>query len=147
MKNENKFLKYLEEKTPDEMNQTCTEWISYVDFISDENKFFEDLLKEYTLPVLEAHLFEKAKKLVVRLSLVEQQEKELRNQIMSHKKDLKYILDGVDQAGQQKDYIEDHKRLNLEISNFTEKYRVLKKEIFSMISMALKKQKQNRLLP
>lgn len=146
MKNEKKFSKYIEWKNPEEMHFSCLEWISYLDFIRDENKFFEDLLKEFTLPVLEAHLFTRAKELVNKLSLVEQQEKELTKKLISHRKNLEIMVDGVDEPQFEEQYKREHRELKNEVSQYTESYRRLKKEIFEMVSISLKKQKQKNLL-
>lgn len=144
---EKKIYRYMEWKTPEEMHFSVLQWISSLDFIRDENKFLEEILKEFTIPLLEAHFLNKAKDLVTRLSLVEQQEQELSKKLSLHRNNLKIMTDGMDPPEEENKYKEEHKNLDQEISSFTEKYRVLKKEIFEMISVSLKKQKQGRLLP
>lgn len=147
MEDQSEFYKYIAWKTPEEMHFSCLQWISYLDFLRDEHRFFEDLLKEYTLPVIEAHLFEKARELVNELSVSEQNEKELTRKLISHRNMLKIMIDGVDQLKEEQEYTAEHAKLKIEVFQYTEKYRILKKEIFKLVSSALKKQKQNWLLP
>lgn len=146
MEDQSEYYRYLAWKTPEEMHFSCLQWISYLDFIRDEHRFFEDTLKEHTLPVLEAHRFDTARKLVNDLSVSEQEEKELTRKLIAHRNKLKIMIDGVDQLKEEQEYTAEHAELKMEVSRYTEKYRSLKKEIFEVISSALKKQKQNRLL-
>lgn len=147
MEDQSEFYRYIAWKTPEEMHYSCLQWISYLDFIRDEHRFFEDILKEYTLPVLEAHLFENARKLVNDLSISEKEEKELTRKLISHRNNLKIMIDETDQLEQEQEYTVDHGNLKMEISQYSERFRILKKEIFEIISSSLKKQKENRLLP
>lgn len=147
MEDQSEFYRYIAWKTPVEMHFSCLQWISYLDFIRDEHRFFEDILKEYTLPVIEAHLFEKARKLVNDLSLSEHEEKALTRKLIAHRNDLQIMIDGIDQLKEEQEYSAEHGKLKMEVSKYTDKYRNLKKEIFEIITSALKKQKQNWLLP
>lgn len=147
MEDQSEFYRYLAWKTPDEMHFSCMQWISYLNFMRDEHRFFEDLLTEYTLPLLETHRFDTARDLVNDLSISEKAGQELAGKLTAHRNNLKILLDGKDQFKEEQEYSTEHAALKMEVSRYTEKYRKLKKEIFEIISSTMKKQKQNRLLP
>lgn len=137
---------YLEWKSPEEMHISCLQWLSEMHFIEDEHVFLEDMLKEYTLPVLEAHLYEKAKNLITELSFLDKKRADLKGRLMSHRNQLEIMVDGKDQLEEESEYKDEHRRLKNEMGHFNQKYRNLKQEMFAVISKALRDQKQKRLL-
>lgn len=142
MDSKNSQLRYTEWNSPEEMHKSCIQWISELDFIKDEHKFFEDLLKEYTLPVLEANLLDNARELVKKLSASEKREKELSTDLKAHRNNLKIMVDKEDQLEEEKKYLEKHKELKAEMLLYKEQFSFLKKEMFSTVTSALKKQKK-----
>jgi hypothetical protein len=137
---------YLEWKSPEEMHTSCLSWLSELNFMEDEHTFFEDMLKEYTLPVLEAHLFEKARNLVTELAAMDRKRTALKNRLITHRNELQIMVDNLDQLEKETQYKKEHRALKDEIGHFNQKYRSLKQEIFLTVSIALKDQKQKRLL-
>lgn len=137
---------YLEWKSPEEMHVSCLQWLSEINFMEDEHMFLEDMLKEYTLPVLEAHLYDKARNLVTELGSLDKKRAELKNRVLKHRNELEIMVDDKDQLEEETQYKEEHRRLKNEFGHFNQKYRNLKQEIFLTVSTALKDQKQKRLL-
>ncbi|MCX2839754.1 hypothetical protein OQ279_16535 [Salinimicrobium sp. MT39] len=76
--------RYIEWKTPDEMHFSSLQWKSELNFIKDEHRFFEDMLKEYTLPILESQLFSRVKELIEQLNLSRKDLKLLENRVAQH---------------------------------------------------------------
>jgi len=146
MKNETNNFRYLEWKSPEEMHFSSVEWISELNFIKDEHSFFEDMLKEYTMPIIESHLTEKVTGLIERLSSSTQYAEKLYNDIQQHINGLEIMLDGKDEIEKETKYKEEHRNLLTEFYKFSRNYNRLKKEIFKTVSEALKYQKQKRLL-
>lgn len=146
MKTENQNFRYIEWKSPEEMHFSSLQWNSELKFIRDEHKFLEDMLREYTLPIIESHLLDKTKDLISRLSDSEKKEESLLKEGTKHANALEIMVDGIDQPGEEKKYREEHRKLLNEINAYTRDYRMLKKEIFQTISAVLKQQKQKRLL-
>lgn len=138
--------KYIEWKNSEEMHFSSVQWISELNFIKDEHLFFEDMLKEYTLPIIESHLFPKVKELINRLTESKQMATNILNKTTKHKNGLQIMIDGINQIEEEKKYKEDHKHLLKEVHEFSKEYNALKKEIFQTVSQALKHQKQKRLL-
>ena len=138
--------KYIEWKNAEEMHFSSLQWISELNFIKDEHLFFEDMLKEYTLPIIESDLFSKVKDLVNRLTESKQKVDAILKKTTGHRNGLQIMIDGINQIEDEKKYKEDHRGLLKEVHKFSRDYNTLKKEIFEAVSQALKKQKQKKLL-
>ena len=146
METPNQNFRYIEWKNSDEMHFSCMQWISELNFIKDEQLFFQDMLKEYTVPILESHMLEEAKNLVVKLTESERQVENLLEETTKHRNGLQILVNGVDQPEKERDYREEHRRLLKEVNNFSVQYQTLKKDIFKTVTKALKQQKQKKLL-
>lgn len=145
MKDQKNF-RYIEWKSPEEMHYSAQQWSSSLAFNEDEHLFFEDMLREYTLPIIESNLTGEVKALIDRLTESKKKMKELAERVSSHKNGLDILLDGVDQPEEEKKYKEEHRTLLKDLNSYWESYLQLKKDIFTKVSGALKKQKQKRLL-
>jgi len=138
--------KYVEWKSAEEMHFSSNQWISELKFIKDEHQFFEDMLKEYTLPIIESHLLSKVKDLIGRLTKYKQKTETLLNKISEHRNGLQVMVDGINQLEDENRYKQEHRKLLIDVNQFSLEYNDLKKEIFETVSQALKQQKQKRLL-
>ncbi len=145
MKNQKNF-RYIEWKSPEEMHYSAQQWSSSLAFIKDEHLFFEDMLREYTLPIIESNLVTEVNALIDRLTKSKKEMKNLSEKVSKHINGLDILVDGKDQPEEEKKYKEEHRALLNEINSFSESYKQLKKDIFENVSGALKKQKQKRLL-
>lgn len=132
----------MEWKSPEEMHFSALQWISELEYIQDEHRFFEDMLKEYTLPIIESHRFDEVKDLIFQLSDSEKQLDTLLKKTIEHRNGLQILVDGTDQPEEEKKYREDHRELHKEISTYTRNYQVFKKTIFEIFSSTLKQQKK-----
>lgn len=132
----------MEWKSPEEMHFSALQWISELEYIQDEHRFFEDMLKEYTLPIIESHRFDEVKDLIFQLSDSEKQLDALLKKTIEHRNGLQILVDGTDQPEEEKKYREDHRELHKEISTYTRNYQVFKKTIFEIFSSTLKQQKK-----
>jgi len=137
---------YVEWKSADEMHFSSIKWISELNFIKDEHQFFEDMLKEYTMPIIESYLLSKVKDLIDRLTKYKQKTETLLNKIIEHRNGLQVMVDGVNQLEEENRYKKEHRKILIDVNQFSLEYNDLKKEIFETISQALKQQKQKRLL-
>lgn len=145
MKEQQKF-RYIEWKSPEEMHFSARQWTSTLAFIKDEHLFFEDMLREYTLPIIESNLVGEIKALIDRLNNSKKEMEALSQKVLKHQNALEILVDGKDQLEEEKKYKEAHRHLLQQMNSFTETFKNLKRDIFKEISGALKKQKQNRLL-
>ncbi|WP_081210128.1 hypothetical protein [Salegentibacter sediminis] len=145
MKDQKNF-RYIEWKSPEEMHYSAQQWSSSLAFMKDEHLFFEDMLREYTLPIIESNLIAEVKTLIDRLNTSKKEMMNLNEKVSKHKNGLDILVDGINQPEEEKKYKEEHRALLNEVNAFSESFRQLKKDIFANVTGALKKQKQKRLL-
>lgn len=146
MKNKTPKFRYIDWKTPDEMHFSSLQWQSELNFIKDEHRFFEDMLKEYTMPIIESNLFTRIQGLIEQLTGSEKELKELQKVVNDHTNRLQRLVENVDEPKEGRTYRQEHKNILKEFNEFHNKYKQLKKDIFEAVSQALKHQKQKRLL-
>lgn len=145
MEDQKKF-RYIEWKSPEEMHYSAQQWSSSLAFMKDEHLFFEDMLREYTLPIIESSLVTEVNVLIDRLTKSKKEMKNITEKVSKHTNGLDILVDGINQPEEEKKYKKEHRALLNEINVFSESYKQLKKDIFENVVGALKKQKQRRLL-
>jgi hypothetical protein len=138
--------RYIEWKTPDEMHFSSLQWKSELNFIKDEHRFFEDMLKEYTLPILESRLFSRVKELIEQLNLSRKDLKLLENRVAQHINKLRELLENLDKQREGREYRKEHKEILNDFIHYSRQYKRLKRDIFEVVGKAIKQQKQKRLL-
>ncbi|MFD2518902.1 hypothetical protein [Salinimicrobium flavum] len=146
MKAKTPTFRYIEWKTPDEMHFSSQQWNSELNFVQDEQRFFEDMLREYTIPIIESHLFTRIKELIEELSDSREELNNLQQQVKSHSNRLERLIDNVDEPKEGRIYRGEHKDIMKAVNNYLKTYKKLKKDMFSAVTQALKQQKQKRLL-
>lgn len=146
MKNKTPQFRYIEWKTPDEMHFSSLQWQSEINFIQDEQRFFEDMLREYTMPIIESHLFSRIKELIERMTDSKEKLNKLQEQVKDHSNRLQRLVENVDEPKEGRQYRQEHKKILQAVNEYSKEYKKLKKEIFEAVSQALKQQKQKRLL-
>jgi len=89
----------------------------------------------------------KSKDIIDKLNELKKDTKTIIGIVQAHEHDLKILVDGVDQLTEEEAYRKEHLRLIIDVSNFLEKYRGIKKQVFKLIKGIIKEGKQKRLLP
>lgn len=138
--------KYVEWLSADVMHQVSKQWLSELNFIKDEQLFFDDLIKSYTLQLIDSKHFQESKKIVDRLSQLQKKTDLLIEVVKTHKNGLQIMLDGIDQPKKEDTYKKEHRALVKEENDFTQNYRTLKTDVFNLVKEVLKEGKQKRLL-
>lgn len=141
-----KTYSYIEWLSADEMRQASLGWLSELHFCNDEQAFLNNLIRSYTVQLIDKKIFTESKKLINELSIYEKRLETLAEQIQAHESLLKIMLDEIDQFKMEKAYLETHNDLTVEINEYLENYRDLKKRLFILLSQVLRSQKQKRLL-
>lgn len=139
-------IKYIESKSADELHVESLNWISELRFIKDEQRFLDDLLKTYTLQLLENEQFPESKKIIGRLSKIEKDGEKLLKKIINHENELLILVDGIDQLKEEKHYRFLHSTHLLQVTNYFNDYKDIKKDIFEVVKSIMKQEKQKRLL-
>jgi len=146
MKTTKTDIKYVEWLSADVMHKNSIEWLSELRFINNELLFFDDLIKSYTLQLIDTKHFDESKKVVDKLGTSHKKTNYLIKIIQVHQNDLKIMIDGLDHPQEEEEYKNEHRKFIILNNEFSKKYRILKNEIFDLIKNILKEQKQKRLL-
>jgi len=139
-------VKYIEWLSPNEMHQASKKWYSELCFIRDEQLFFDDLIKTYTLQLLDKNKFESNKETIEALDNSQKRTDELLEIIRTHSNDLEVMVDGINQPKEEARYKREHKGLVLVLSEFFIDYKNLKNALFQIIKDVLKAEKQRHLI-
>ena len=138
--------RYIEWISPEDMHAETVEWMSELNFLKDEQRFLNSLVKHYTSSLAERKIYEKSKEIVGSILDAENELKTLSRKIQVHENQLEILVDDVDQPLMEQAYKETHKALISEVHNYLKEYRQLKKRLFNLISSVLRKDKKSRLL-
>lgn len=138
--------KYVAWLSSEEMHNHSKKWLSELEFAKDEQLFFNDLVKSYTLQLIDAKHFKKSKSLIKQLSRLQKGTDKLIQTIKEHGRDLKIMVDGIDQLKEEKAYKKEHEKYTIKVNAFFKAYRSQKSKLFSHIKGIMKENKQKRLL-
>ncbi|MGB5418446.1 hypothetical protein [Algibacter sp.] len=141
-----KVKKYDAWLSAETMHSSSVKWLSELRFVKDEQLFFDDLIKSYTLQLIDSKHFSDSKKVVNQLSASQKETDALIKVVMAHEKGLEIMVDGLNQIKEENEYKDEHGKLIITISNFLNKYRALKSTLFALIKSIIKEGKQKRLL-
>ena len=139
-------IKYIESKNPDELHVESLNWISELKFIKDEQHFLDELLKSYTIQLIENQDFSKNKKIISQLSKLRKTGENLLKKLINHENELLILVDGIDQIKEEKHYRFLHSTYLLEVTNYFNDYKAIKRDIFIVVKAIMKHEKQKRLL-
>lgn len=141
MKNTQTPSHYVEWLNADQMHNKSKEWLSELRFIKDEHLFFEDLIKSYTLDLLEPPKFVYNKEIIDKISTSKKRNEMLIQAVNVHLNKLQIMVDDIEQPQEEEAYKKEHLNLIIEISEFGKKYRTLKMQLFDIIKAIIKHQK------
>ncbi len=139
-------IKYIESKNPDELHVESLNWISELKFIKDEQHFLDELLKSYIIQLIENQDFSKNKKIISQLSKLRKTGEKLLKKLINHENELLILVDGIDQIKEEKHYRFLHSTYLLEVTNYFNDYKAIKRDIFIVVKAIMKHEKQKRLL-
>ncbi len=138
--------KYVEWLSAEVMHKASRNWLSELNFIKDEQVFFDELIKSYTLQLINSKHFSESKKIIDQLSAVEKKTNLFIEDIKTHENELQIMVDGIDQPKEEEIYKKKHRNLIVIISEFMQEYRMFKTQLFALIKRIIKEEKQKRLL-
>lgn len=146
MKTKKVHPKYVEWFSAEVMHENSNEWLSDLKFINDELLFFDDLVKTYTLQLIDSKHFNESKIIIDKLDALHKKNNSLIRIIQKHINNLKIMVDGVIQPDEEDIYKNEHRELIIKVNEFIKKCRKTKKDLFDLIKNILKEQKQKLLL-
>ena len=128
------------------MHLETVEWMSELKFVKDEQLFLNNLVKHYTIQLADEKNYQRSKDIVGAILDAENEVKTLMKKIQVHENQLEIMVDDIDQPKMEQAYKETHKELKVEMQQYLEGYRELKKRLFALISEVIRVDKQKRLL-
>ena len=141
-----KKYRFIEWLSAEEMHEASKNWMSELKFVKDEQLFLNDLVKSYTLRLIDGKMFDKSQKIIKEISTAEREAVVLMKQVQSHENLLEIMVNDIDELKMEKAYLETHWELTDKIERYMIHYRNLKSTLFKVISKLMKKDKQKRLL-
>lgn len=133
------------EKSEQELHNDSTLWISEIHFISDEIRFLEHLLSSKYIDCLSAGLYQKIEEFVHKLS---EQKKvgETLKIVINEQEVILLELIQKNSVTSNKNYLENHKKLEFEMNYYMKKYKRLKRQIFDIVENVMKTKDQKKLV-
>lgn len=133
------------EKSEQELHQDSKQWISEINFINDEVRFLEHLLSAKYIDCLAAGLYKKIEELVHKLKEQNKIGKTLKIVINEQEAILVDLIKNNNVLS-NKNFIENHKKLEFEVNYYMKKYKRLKKQIFDIVENVMKQKVQKKLI-
>lgn len=141
--NKRKFREWF---SADELHEESKKWLSELKFTKDEQKFLNNMVKDYTLDIIDSDMFKTVQPVVESLNKAEKDLEDLFKKVQLHENQLQIMVDDVNQDKMEAAYLDTHNDLAMEVSDYFVKYRDSKTRIFDIVSNVIKRKKQKRLL-
>ena len=135
----------MEWYSAEELHKASQDWLVELEFIKDEQLFLEDLLTSNTVKLIDTIGFIDDMKIIDALKLSQKRNESIIKAIKKHDKNLKILLDGIDQPEEEKLYKKEHRNLMELINEHLKDYKILKTQLFATLKKMFKKDKQKRL--
>ncbi|WP_318312805.1 hypothetical protein [Flagellimonas crocea] len=146
METKSKRRRFREWFSADELHEESKKWTSELKFAQDEQKFLNNMVKDYTLDIIDSDMFKSVQPLVDALNRAEKEWNDLFKKVQLHENQLQIMVDEVNQEKMEEAYLDTHSDLGQEVEDYFEKYRDSKTRMFDVISNVIKRKKQKRLL-
>ena len=137
---------FVEWLSAEDMHNDSKEWVLELEFLNDEYLFFEDLMRSYTLQLIDLQDYSKNKKIIEAIGNSRKENDNLKELIREHENKLEILIDGVDQPNEEEAYKNGHKSLLISFKNHLKEHKELKYSLFGIIKEIKKKEKQKRLI-
>ena len=132
------------EKNPDELHHDYKLWASKINFIKDEIRFLEHLLSANYIDFLAAGLHKKIEESVKQISVEKNTGTTLQDLINGQEKILTDLVKS-ENVTSNKNFLESHKKLEIEVNSYLKKYKDHKQHIFKVVEDVMKKKDQKKL--
>ena len=135
----------MEWYSAEELHKASQDWLVELEFIKDEQLFLEDLLTSNSVKLIDTIGFIDDMKIIDALKLSQKRNDSIIKTVKKHDKNLKILLDGIDQPEEEKLYKKEHRNLMNLINEHLKDYKILKTQLFTIVKKVFKKEKQKRL--
>lgn len=132
-------------KSVDHLLHKTKKWKSEINFIIVEHDFLQELLGEYIVGLCKTQNFQKAKFLLKGLEHENKLGFELLKEIDDHAINLTLLIENI-YLKREDSFRKNHEYLKIETQNYIENFKYLKKQVFDLVLLIMKLEKQQRLL-
>ena len=146
MKKTAKDLQYVKWLSAEDMHLASKGWLSELNFIKDEHRFFEDVITTFTSELVAYGDFSDSLEIIDAINRSQKRNNLLIEAVIVHENELQIMVDGIDQPQMEEAYKKEHRGLIIEIAELQKYYRTLKTQLFDIIKKIKKDEKQRRLL-
>jgi hypothetical protein len=136
----------IEFLSADEMHKASLGWLRELEFIKDEHLFFEDMITSFSLQLIQNKGFEQNVEIIDVINASQKRNNSLIKIIKKHDKNLRLLVDGIDQIKEETVYKQEHRNLIEVINEHLKEYKSLKTQLFAIIKGVIKKEKQKKLM-
>ena len=130
-------------KSKDELHHDSRNWLSEIKFINYEMKFLYNLLTSNYIELLSFGLDIKVKELFRKIAIEKKSGNALSKLILEHEKILSELIQ-TNSVTSNTNYLETHKKLEIEFNIYLGRYKELKKEVFKIMESTMKKKGQKK---
>ncbi|MEP5255464.1 MAG: hypothetical protein ABJQ39_10435 [Winogradskyella arenosi] len=146
MKKTAKDLQYVKWLSAEDMHLASKGWLSELNFIKDEHRFFEDVITTFTSELVAYGDFSDSLEIIDAINQSEKQSQTLLHAIKTHESKLSIMVDGIDQIEEEKAYAQEHRDLIVAMTAYLSDYKSLKLQLFEIIKCIKKDNKNEHLL-
>lgn len=133
-----KLMKWL---SPDDLNEICKAWLSDLQFIKDEQRFFQEVIRDHNKELTTKENYAHSKELLEQLAKSSAKTFQLIRTVKQQLKDLKILLDGLDQLTEEQEFKKCQCDLDEDLAAHKNAFKKLKRELFKHIAHILKIEK------
>jgi hypothetical protein len=133
-----KLMKWL---SPDDLNEICKSWLSELQFMKDEQRFFQEVIRDHNKELTTTSNYAHSKELLEQLAKSSAKTFQLIRTVEHQLRDLEILVDGVDQLKEEQDFKRCQAGLHDEMDTHKNAFKNLKRELFKHIAHILKIEK------
>lgn len=134
------------ENSIERLHAKAQKWISEIEFIKIEQNFLKELLSEHIMELCKTHNYNQAKMLLKGIEHEAKLGNKLIESVKEHKINLALLLENI-QLKKENTYRNNHKLLKGEVKNYIENFKYIKEQVFELVLLVMKNEKERKLLP
>lgn len=128
------------------LHAKAQQWISEIEFIKIEQNFLKELLGEHIIGLCTTNNYAKAKLLISGIEHETILGNKLMKSIKEHKINLALLIENINLKN-EKTFRNNHNLLKMEVKNYIENFKFLKEQVFELVLLIMKNEKEKKLLP
>ena len=134
------------ESSIERLHAKAQKWISEIDFIKIEQNFLKEMLSEHIIGLCKTNNYNQAKVLLKGIEHEAKLGSKLMESIKEHKINLALLLENI-QLNKESTFRENHRLLKVEVKNYIENFKYIKEQVFDLVLLVMKNEKERKLLP